>query len=75
MAVPTSSEVQNLVGELTAVAQSYSDAPDLNGYMSRVQLIAKARQLSRALITPDMEPNYHGLNVRRVTKLNCQIRN
>ena len=66
MAIPTPSEVQKLVGELTTAAQSYSDAPDLNGYMSRVQLIAKARQLSRELTTPDMEPNYHGLNVREL---------
>jgi hypothetical protein len=63
MSLPTPEEVQALVADLSTAAQAYSTAPDLEGYMSRVQLIAKARQLSRALITPDQAPNYHGLNV------------
>lgn len=64
MALPTQKEVQDLINDLTQVSQAYSDAPDLNGYMSRVQILSKARALTNALITPDQKPNYHGLNVR-----------
>ena len=63
MALPSPAEVQFLVTELNAVAQAYSTAPDLNGYMSRVQIIDKAKRLTRALISIEQTPNYHGLNV------------
>jgi hypothetical protein len=66
MALPTKSEVDDLVSSLNEVAQAYSDAPDLDGYMSRVQILDKARKLTQALITPDQKPNYHGLNVSSV---------
>jgi hypothetical protein len=46
MALPTPEEVQALVADLTQVAQAYSTSPDLNGYMSRVQVIAKAKKLT-----------------------------
>ena len=64
MALPTPKEVQDLVAELSAAAQGYTDSPDLHGYVSRVQVIAKARHLARLLTSPEQEPNYHGLNVR-----------
>jgi hypothetical protein len=64
MALPTSEEMQTLVSELTSAAQAYSAAPDLNGYMARVDIIAKARKISQALVAPEQLPNYHGLNVR-----------
>jgi hypothetical protein len=64
MALPTLEEVQSLVAELANVAQAYSTSPDLNGYMSRVQVIAKAKKLAQSLISPEQLPNYHGLNVR-----------
>jgi len=64
--LPTNEELQNLLADLTAVVQSYSTAPDLNGYMSRVQIIEKAKKMTRELISPDQLPNYHGLNVRFV---------
>ncbi|KAH7121434.1 O-methyltransferase-domain-containing protein [Dactylonectria macrodidyma] len=63
MALPTKQEVQDLVSSLTQAAEAYSDTPDLNGYVSRVQILAKARELTQALITPDQKPNYHGLNM------------
>jgi hypothetical protein len=66
MALPTSEEVQSLVAELTNVAQAYSTSPDLNGYMSRVQVIAKANKLTQSLISPEQLPNYHGLKVRSI---------
>ena len=62
-ALPTPEEVQSLVADLTSAAQAYSTAADLNGYMSRVQVVAKAKKLSQSLISPDQLPNYHGLNV------------
>ena len=63
MALPSTKEVQNLVSELNAAAQAYSSAPNLNGYMARVQIIDKAKKLTRALISVEQTPNYHGLNV------------
>lgn len=65
MALPNKQEIDDLVSSLNDAAKAYSDAPDLNGYMSRVQILEKARTLTNALITPDQKPNYHGLNVSR----------
>lgn len=62
-ALPTPEELQVLIADLTNVAKSYSTTPDLNGYMSRVQVIEKAKVISRLLVSPDQTPNYHGLNV------------
>lgn len=67
MANPSPAELESLVFELLTVTQSYSDAQDLNGYMSRVQIIDKAKKLIRSLVAPEMMPNYHGLNVRPPT--------
>jgi len=66
MALPTPEEVQALVAELASVAEAYSTSPDLNGHMSRVQVVAKAKKLMQSLISPEQLPNYHGLNVRPV---------
>ncbi|KAH7158596.1 O-methyltransferase-domain-containing protein [Fusarium sp. MPI-SDFR-AT-0072] len=63
MALPNKQEIDDLVSSLNDAAKAYSDAPDLNGYMSRVQILEKARTLTNALITPDQKPNYHGLNI------------
>ncbi|KAF4495588.1 O-methyltransferase B [Fusarium agapanthi] len=63
MALPNKKEINDLVSSLNDAAKAYSDAPDLNGYMSRVQILEKARTLTNALITPDQKPNYHGLNI------------
>ncbi len=63
MALPTIEEVQALLADLNNVAQAYSTAPDLDGYMSRVAVIEKAKKLTQALIAPEQIPNYHGLNV------------
>ncbi|TXB99404.1 hypothetical protein FocTR4_00014340 [Fusarium oxysporum f. sp. cubense] len=65
MALPNKQEIDDLVSSLNDAAKAYSDAPDLNGYMSRVQILEKARTLTNALITPDQKPNYHGLNASR----------
>jgi len=63
MALPTSEELQSLLTELTNVVQNYSTAPDLAGYMSRVEVIAKAKKITQAVVAPEQLPNYHGLNV------------
>lgn len=63
MALPSKGDVDELVSSLLAAASSYSDSPDLNGHASRAQVIAKAKDLIRAVVSPDMTPNYHGLNV------------
>ncbi len=62
-AIPTKEELQSLIAELTNVAANYSATPDLQGYISRVQVIAKAKDVLKSLITADQLPNYHGLNV------------
>ncbi|KAF5606360.1 O-methyltransferase B [Fusarium pseudocircinatum] len=64
MALPNKQEIDDLVNSLNDAAKAYSDAPDLNGYMSRVQILEKARTLTNALITPDQKSNYHGLNLK-----------
>jgi hypothetical protein len=64
MALPTPEELQSLIADLASVAQAYNTSSDLNGYMSRIQVLAKAKKLTQSLITPDQLPNYHGLNVR-----------
>ncbi|KAG5797936.1 hypothetical protein H9Q69_003025 [Fusarium xylarioides] len=69
MALPNKQEINNLVSSLNDAAKAYSDAPDLNGYMSRVQILEKARTLTNALITPDQKPNYHGLNIAELVAI------
>ncbi|KAL6365452.1 hypothetical protein LRP88_01446 [Fusarium phalaenopsidis] len=69
MALPSKQEVNDLVNGLAQAAQAYSDAPDLNGYMSRVHVLEKARALTNALITPDQKPNYHGLNIAELVAI------
>ncbi|KAJ4257388.1 hypothetical protein NW762_008508 [Fusarium torreyae] len=69
MALPSKQEIDDLVSSLNNAAQAYSDAPDLNGYMSRVQILEKARTLTNALITPDQKPNYHGLNIAELVAI------
>ena len=63
MALPSKKEVEDLASSLNEVAKGYSDSADLNGYLSRIQVIGKAKELMRMLITPDQMANYHGLNV------------
>ena len=62
--IPSKDELQTLIAELTNVAANYSATPDLQGYVSRVQVIAKLKDITKSLITVDQLPNYHGLNVR-----------
>ncbi|KAH7235223.1 S-adenosyl-L-methionine-dependent methyltransferase [Fusarium solani] len=69
MALPSKQEVNDLVNGLAQAAQAYSDAPDLNGYMSRVHVLGKARALTNTLITPDQKPNYHGLNIAELVAI------
>ncbi|KAK0630863.1 S-adenosyl-L-methionine-dependent methyltransferase [Bombardia bombarda] len=69
MALPTKNDIQAL---------GYADSPDLDGYMSRVQIIAKAKEakakeLVRALVTPDQLPNYHGLNMTELVAIRTFI--
>lgn len=72
MDLPSKKEVEDLVGGLAEVAKGYSNSADLGGYISRVQIISKAKELVRSLTTPDQAPNYHGLNVS-VPKFACDI--
>ncbi|CZR47654.1 uncharacterized protein FPRO_13321 [Fusarium proliferatum ET1] len=69
MALPNKQEINDLVSSLSDSAKAYSDALDLNGYMSRVQILEKARTLTNALITPDQKPNYHGLNIAELVAI------
>ncbi|KAI1059857.1 hypothetical protein LB506_008780 [Fusarium annulatum] len=69
MALPNKQEINDLVSSLSDAAKAYSDTLDLNGYMSRVQILEKARTLTNALITPDQKPNYHGLNIAELVAI------
>ncbi|RSL92312.1 hypothetical protein CEP52_013901 [Fusarium oligoseptatum] len=74
MALPSKQEVNDLVNDLAQASQAYSDAPDLNGYMSRVHVLEKARALTNALITPDQKPNYHGINIAELVAVRTFMR-
>jgi hypothetical protein len=65
MALPSPEELQKLAAELNDAAKAYSASPDLNGYMSRVHVLEKAKEITQSLISPDQMPNYHGRNVRK----------
>ena len=64
MALPSKLDVDQLVSGLVDAAGSYSDAADFEGHVARAQIISKAKDLIRAMVSPIMAPNYHGLNVR-----------
>jgi hypothetical protein len=66
MALATTKELQSLVADLTSVSQAYSASPGPKGYMSRVQVIAKAKKLMQPFIMPDQLPNYHALNMHPI---------
>jgi len=70
----TPEELQALIKELTDVAANYSATPDLNGYISRVQVIEKAKKVAQSLITPDQLPNYHGLNMAELIAIRTFIK-
>ncbi|RMJ09789.1 hypothetical protein BHE90_013890 [Fusarium euwallaceae] len=74
MALPSKQEVNDLVNGLAQASEAYSNAPDLNGYMSRVHVLEKARALTNALITPDQKPNYHGLNIAELVAIRTFMR-
>lgn len=63
MALPSKCDVDQLVSGLVEAAGSYSDTADLDGHVARAQIISKAKDLIRAVVSPIMAPNYHGLNV------------
>lgn len=64
MALPTPKDVETLLAGLSAAAEGYGgEEGGLQGYLARVEIISKAKELIRALTTPDQIPNYHGLNV------------
>lgn len=61
--LPRKPQVDEALANLVAAAGQYSDAPDLEGHMARVEIIARAKSLIRSVVSPEMTPNYHGLNV------------
>lgn len=63
MAFPSKAEVDTALAGLSQAVEGYSDAQDLNGHMARVEVIARAKQLIRSVVSAEMTPNYHGLNV------------
>jgi hypothetical protein len=67
MTLPSTDSLQKLVAELNDAANAYTASSDHDGYMSRVHIIEKAKEIAQSLITPDQMPNYHGLNVREST--------
>jgi len=63
MALASPQELQLPIADLTTVAQSNTASPDLGGYMARIAIIAKVKEITRSLVSPEQLPNYHGLNV------------
>ncbi|KAK3988728.1 S-adenosyl-L-methionine-dependent methyltransferase [Cladorrhinum sp. PSN332] len=73
-AIPSKEEVAELVRQLTDLAKNYDDTPDLNGYISRTTIIGKAKELQRALMSPDQTPNYHGLEMAELVAIRTFIK-
>ena len=63
MTLPSPKDLQALLTDLTSAVQGYSNSPDLNGFMSRINVIEKAKQITQSLISAEQLPYYHGLNV------------
>ncbi|KAI9167216.1 hypothetical protein HJFPF1_03341 [Paramyrothecium foliicola] len=65
MAIPSKTAVEEALVDLTEAINSYSESPDTMGHISRVEIIARAKDLIRSVVPPKMIPNYHdyhGLN-------------
>ncbi|UNI22032.1 hypothetical protein JDV02_007959 [Purpureocillium takamizusanense] len=73
-ALPSKSQVDQAITGLADAANLYSEAPDLAGYASRVEIIARARRLICGLVSPDMMPNYHGLNMAELVAIRTFIK-
>ncbi|PFH62694.1 hypothetical protein XA68_12372 [Ophiocordyceps unilateralis] len=56
-------QVDEAIQRLLGAAKSYSDTPEPEGHAARVEMLAQVRSLNQSLLTPDMMPFYHGLNM------------
>lgn len=74
MSLPSTEELQSLLTELNDAAKAYSTTPDLNSFMSRMNIIEKAKKLANSLIAPEQIPNYHGLNMAELVALRTFIK-
>ncbi|KAJ6444265.1 Sterigmatocystin 8-O-methyltransferase [Purpureocillium lavendulum] len=73
-AFPDKNQLDAAIAGLVDASKSYSDAPDLGGYASRVEIITRAKSLIRTLVSPDMMPNYHGLNIAELVAIRTFIK-
>ncbi|TVY35408.1 O-methyltransferase [Lachnellula subtilissima] len=74
MALPTPNDLQALLADLTRAVQGYSTSPDLNGYMSRINIIEKAKQITQSLIPAEQLPYYHGLHMAEAVAIRTFIK-
>ncbi|KAK4182902.1 S-adenosyl-L-methionine-dependent methyltransferase [Podospora australis] len=74
MALPSKQEVDDLVKQLTEAANAYDASPSLDAYLGRANIISKAKELQRALITPEMSPNYLALNLAEALAIRTFMR-
>ncbi|KAK0386964.1 hypothetical protein NLU13_5277 [Sarocladium strictum] len=74
MAFPSKAEVDTALAGLSQAVEGYSDAQDLNGHMARVEVIARAKQLIRSVVSAEMTPNYHGLNMAELIAIRTFIK-
>jgi hypothetical protein len=61
--LPSKQQAGIPVNRLNDATQACFAALELNGYISKVQVIGKDMTLTNTLATPDHTPNYHSLNV------------
>ncbi|KAL3955314.1 hypothetical protein ACCO45_010877 [Purpureocillium lilacinum] len=71
---PSKTQVDEAIASLADAGRSYSDAPNLAGHASRVEIITRAKKLIRDLVSPDMMPNYHGLNIAELVAIRTLIK-
>ena len=63
MANPTVKEVNRMYAELGEAVKQYNASGDIAGYKTRVSVIEKSKQLTRAMIDPGQMATYLLLNV------------
>lgn len=63
MSLPEKNDVDALVQKLVAAANGYTNAPDVDGRIARLDIVDAAKQLIRSVSEPEMTPINHGMNV------------
>ncbi|KAF4587529.1 hypothetical protein GQ602_004222 [Ophiocordyceps camponoti-floridani] len=67
--ISSKAEVEEAVQELVEAAKSYSEDAGPAGHAVRAEILAQTRKLTKTLLTPEMMPFYHGLNMSEIVNI------